>query len=587
MRKYLLFLFVMMVAASCGTAPPEETDWCWTFDFRTSDNTFSISSGAQVNNYGLYSGAGVLSFSYQHPTFVEPVLAAITVVRPDGITGDIPISAIGTVFGSSASFSVTMPSTSNRETRWFQPTTEGNAGTDVNVTIDVGSQEIIIESIRIEGNGETPFDYNQCTDPEEGPTFTPTQTNTPTETPTPTDTPTPTATQTHTPEPGGSCTTYDFTIDEQGWTGWLSGGAYDPLGIYTAGVGWGANPSGIRGQTNIEIGWSGYVDTVEVWIDNVMNAVYGAGNFVINIDELGWVVQPGTGMTYYSHSVNDYVTTKIVTGLNWHSSISLPLSHHHIEMIRVCSSLPTQTPTTTVTPLSLPTNTPFNFQPTVDLTQITSTPSITPSPTSTDYPQSTTVPHELTLTVGANTPTYSVEEIRENEAEWELLQEQQESNNAIQNLLQDILDAINDGNNSGSGDGGEAGGESGTGEGDTIVGGVSDWYSTISDSLYTIQGLFGRVSLYFGQAANAANSLVTAFYTAPPTPIPGLPQCMSAPLEHDICAIYYILDWTLFAPNTLGQFIVPLIWAIMNVIIIFRVLGYVLKLIKRTEDVTR
>jgi len=75
----------------------------------------------------------------------------------------------------------------------------------------------------------------------------------------------------------------------------------------------------------------------------------------------------------------------------------------------------------------------------------------------------------------------------------------------------------------------------------------------------TSWGFFGVLTDWIEQTGSNVSGMFGDFLDAPPVAIPGLPRCMTAPLEHDICAIYYILDWTLLAPDTPGALIVPLL----------------------------
>ena len=616
MRRYFVFILASIILASCGSAPEEIPDWCWTYDLRASGNDFSITSGQWVDGTGLQTIDGDLAFSYTYDEFVTPSVVYVTVQR-ETVVGDLFITTAGIIYGVSSAFSVNIPSgNTDIGTASFLPATLGDAGNSINVTINAdsaGDEELNVISIEVLGNDETPFDYNPCDEPTPTPSITPfptgeaTFTLTPTNTATPTNTPTPTITPTVPALQWDWYKTWDFNITDgvsDGWgnrlilnpdnTTWCASGN---LTTYSASSGWWRVRNGLgldfldREITKVYV--VGYSRPGAGNPSFFTNLLYnGGGNQYYDLTSgAPFSFQGGTGWKYWTYSVGRESAVLSNNLMLMACRASSYTDYKRVEIgglgtcpFASCDVLPTPTPTntgvptntsvptTTATPFGLPTNTPYNYQPTIDLTQITATPSTTPQPTSTDFPQSTAY---ATQTIGAGTPTPSIEEIRENEAEWELLEEEKRGNNAIENLLQDILDAL-------SGDGGT--GDGGTGPG---IDGVSDWSNAISDSLSGIQDLFGKVGGLFSQSVSSANALVTSFYTAPPQAIPGLPLCMTAPLEHDICAIYYVMDWTLFAPNTLGSFIVPLLLAIMNVLVIFRVLRYVLTLINRTEDVTR
>jgi hypothetical protein len=102
-----------------------------------------------------------------------------------------------------------------------------------------------------------------------------------------------------------------------------------------------------------------------------------------------------------------------------------------------------------------------------------------------------------------------------------------------------------------------------------------------------IVGLINVLLVYIGQIIERLVGLVTAFFSAPATPIPGAPACDTNPSASDLCAVYYILRWTILAPDTPGQYIMPLVTAILNVAIILRFSQLVMRIVNRGEDVTR
>jgi len=99
-------------------------------------------------------------------------------------------------------------------------------------------------------------------------------------------------------------------------------------------------------------------------------------------------------------------------------------------------------------------------------------------------------------------------------------------------------------------------------------------------------GLFKVGGAYLGQISDAAGSMITALNTSAPQPINGLPQCMTNPMKHDICAIYYIMHWTLLAPNTPGALIIPLIIILMNFFIVIKFLRWGWRIVSRGEEMT-
>jgi hypothetical protein len=99
-------------------------------------------------------------------------------------------------------------------------------------------------------------------------------------------------------------------------------------------------------------------------------------------------------------------------------------------------------------------------------------------------------------------------------------------------------------------------------------------------------GLLGAMLAYLGQATNIVTGLLSAFANATPQAIPGLPLCITNPMGYDICAIYYIMDNTFFAPATPGQYIVPLLQIVFNILIAILFVRWVLRIIRRGEKIT-
>lgn len=91
---------------------------------------------------------------------------------------------------------------------------------------------------------------------------------------------------------------------------------------------------------------------------------------------------------------------------------------------------------------------------------------------------------------------------------------------------------------------------------------------------------------WLSQASARVGSLLTAFYTVPLTPIPGLPLCVSAPIASDYCAIWYILEYTLFATGTPGALIIPFLSIDAGIWMIMYFVRFVLKLVRKGERVT-
>ena len=88
------------------------------------------------------------------------------------------------------------------------------------------------------------------------------------------------------------------------------------------------------------------------------------------------------------------------------------------------------------------------------------------------------------------------------------------------------------------------------------------------------------------QVTSAGTVILTAWFSTPPTPIPGLPQCVSHPLDYDICAIYYILRYTIFA-GVIGALIIPLVVLHVDVSTIFYFIRTVIRFIRDFGNIIR
>jgi hypothetical protein len=90
---------------------------------------------------------------------------------------------------------------------------------------------------------------------------------------------------------------------------------------------------------------------------------------------------------------------------------------------------------------------------------------------------------------------------------------------------------------------------------------------------------------WFGQIVGLFFGIIAGINGAPIVPVPGLPQCITAPMQSQICALWYIADWTLIADNTPGAFIVPIIVMMIDFVILVYVGRSIFKLIRWFQGV--
>ena len=79
--------------------------------------------------------------------------------------------------------------------------------------------------------------------------------------------------------------------------------------------------------------------------------------------------------------------------------------------------------------------------------------------------------------------------------------------------------------------------------------------------------------------------LLSAYADAAPIPIPFLPQCVSDPMGSQLCAVWDILENTIFA-GTLGVLIIPLLNGILGLTIALFVLLRIRSFLKESSEVT-
>ncbi|MDX2159922.1 MAG: hypothetical protein SF162_01225 [bacterium] len=85
------------------------------------------------------------------------------------------------------------------------------------------------------------------------------------------------------------------------------------------------------------------------------------------------------------------------------------------------------------------------------------------------------------------------------------------------------------------------------------------------------------------QIAAELAGIYVAWNNAAPTPIPGMPLCSSQPLNNQICAVWYVLQNTLFS-GSVGGILLPVTLVILNfVLILLAILAVRLLLLKISE----
>lgn len=89
---------------------------------------------------------------------------------------------------------------------------------------------------------------------------------------------------------------------------------------------------------------------------------------------------------------------------------------------------------------------------------------------------------------------------------------------------------------------------------------------------------------YASQLNERAIGIVVAYQAADPEPIPGLPHCATVRFGSELCAIYYILTWTVLS-GTIGQLIITVAVIDVDILILFTFVRLVRALLARLAGV--
>jgi len=583
-RVFIAALAVIVLSAAGLQAPvaaqapwPDSGyDWCYTFDFTTNPHQAEVLFGEWQSGLGytsqLFGEDQVISIRYSQAVTVAP--ERVIILLRDGAfsSGIINVDFGATAFGLTTGpepIRFTMGGDFPDKTITLLPFAAGQSGNTMDIGV-IASQQVYLDSVLLFGNGASPFPSNDCAIVTatatatawlpSTPTTTPTPTidpdateepapvcvlpGQPTPTPTPTDTATPGPTPTPTPEPGVVVHPPTF------WAGtgatWTDTSATNnnlqASGVFST-SGWGQgtiawdidNPSG-DGYAQLVAGdvirvrrveWSGSAGfcVVRRWnggtsyTDLSMEASDGGAVHTL-------VLSGSTRVTRISCAIGDRynlsprrftVRIERVGGLLWSDP---PTPTPSPTPWPECSPTPTNTPVTpttpgptptpytlTPTPSPWPTPTPFPVViPTAVPTRTPPPPTAVPPPTATLHPSVTP-----TGTVGPFVPAPGGV----------------------------------------SGDGGNGGLR---GLGNAVLGLGSN--------------LWQKVTGWIGNMTGALTRVIDAWGSATPTPLPMMPQCRTDPIANELCAIWYILTFTIFS-GTLGSLIVPMAVLVIDLFFLF------------------
>lgn len=590
---YFALLSIAMLLAACYPDDQLNPDWCYTFDFTSQDYGAIFTYGSWVAGEGFVTDeVGDLRFTYAHPVTVQPVRVEVTIARGIGVEGQIDITATGIIFGfnpsevlPSPNIQVSLTADKEQETLTTDSYAAGLSGTTMTIGLGV-TQQTRLMSVRVSGLGLNPFPSNEC--PKGTPTATVTASPTTSATPSKTYTPPPTATPvdpptcllpgqptptpiptTPSPTPSGPICPRDewlpATEYERVWTGSVyvpAGSSVDvkldrPFYVRFSGV--------YRSPTEAKARY-----TADRWFDGgrlgllasgegipVSNVANDLGGNVFNVVAVNPGLNGRDGATWPTVLITHVRFSSVVSNntFSWvdvrNACQVAPPSPPSPTPWPNCTPTPTITPTTSPTPR--PTNTPFpnTLTPVPSRTPSptpfpivppTLIPTVTPGPTSTPRPPNTPRPATATLHPSV-TPTGTVGPFEP----------------------------------PGSGDGWE-GGEGGAG-----VGGLRG----LGNSLTALgSNVWQRTTGWVNSVSSTIGSISEAWSTSVPTPLPLLPQCKTDPLANELCAIWYILSFTVLT-GTVGGLIIPFAVIVVDLFYLFWFVRLARAILSQAKEIRR
>lgn len=581
----LLILMGLTVITPTSRAAAQGTSWCYFLDFRQTDYGAiydPMISGSnyvgqyQFPGYGILNGNGAVYFYFSNDLSVDSDAITFNFAAVHGLHDNINITMHAKPFGLIDPGFLSDQVTRNLAIAWNEQTTS------VTVTPSgigeysqlfqmyfAANDDVYLTSVMVEGSGFIdPFQYStingelptpcawETATPTPSPTIT--QTASATATPGPTNTPSNTPTITPTPTYWTECWDASNGLD----TDWTSV-KWDPAqgGPAT----WGGTEWNSF-QINLgDPGATHYVPYIRLFhtfataIDMNYAQVFAKENgstytgsalklYINNSDGTGATLFGGSALGFTGGSFNSPGPGGGTTVTNIEFAVFRVDDVTNFSFQQVCIGGPddsplTATPTASLTPT--PSNTPANTvtlfpsntpsaSPTATRTPIVFPPTWTPPTPGTLPPTTTPFP---TNTPGGPTATFTP--ITE-----------PPSGGPPSGLL------------------------------DQLIG----LFSAILDLLAR---LFQQVLTWLGSIVDLLNQIVVSWNTATPTPISGLPHCATDRFASEVCAIYYMLTYTVFAPGTLGALILPIATAAVYGAVVFTIIKRGLELLATVRGILR
>lgn len=592
MRVFIAALAVIVLSAAGLQAPvaaqapwPDSGyDWCYTFDFTTNPHQAEVLFGEWQSGLGytsqLFGEDQVISIRYSQAVTVAP--ERVIILLRDGAfsSGIINVDFGATAFGLTTGpepIRFTMGGDFPDKTITLLPFAAGQSGNTMDIGV-IASQQVYLDSVLLFGNGASPFPFNECASVTATATSTAWLPSTPTTTPTPTiddateepapvcvlpGQPTPTPTPTDTATPGPTPTPTDTPTPS-----YYLGAVYEKTVTYDAGNFWVSIEIDIPAQAGpVRVYVVETTHTVKPmqstlrspWVDG--SATFGPGTVCLaNPVDAG--VCAALGLTRWDNNVASYISER---GSDpWRVMFHMvPWSHGAgtvtVRVRPVIYGIPPSTPTPSPTPWPIcdPTETPEPSHTPTPYT-LTPTPSVPPTqtpwiiywptPAPTRTPNPTVNPTLLTPPPGpTSTPVPT-------------------TTAAAPPTLA----------GPGTGTGG-----SGLGPADfTGITGLGEGIMNFVTNLWT------RGTILAAQVGSQATRVLSGWGNATPTAPPSMPQCRSNPLANELCAIWYILQYTVLS-GPVGSLIIPVATIVVDLFALFLFIRLGRAVVARLGEVLR
>lgn len=613
------------------TLPPL-TGWCYNLDFKTS-NPFTATYGQWFNGVGYVTDPDYhlyLTYNGANPADVYKAVMGFDRLDP----GYANVGVDGILLNlTRQTFTFNIPAAL---THWDYVFNADNASASfqhVSLAIS-GTATIAVTNLTLYGWNGNPFGASNCAGYEPTPTTVPPPTATPfpTVAPTATATPiTPTATSsaTITPTPTETivpnwCYNFDFTVDNGGWLvaqgGYYSNAwnaTYNPIGAgryhvlnisksFSASIItsvridylWTSGTNTLTGETSVGIflnhptgpsvswyvptnpgspvAWSGST-TADAILIQLMPGSNDSGDDPGGSAALTSVKVQGTGISPFGDNCSPTATPTPTTA---NTDTPAPTSTNAPTSTR--TPLPTWTiapPLFTPTPSPLPTRTPI---------VVVVPPSNTPRPTATRTPQAATATSQSNLTATAwvaGTGTKGAQNatgtalVHATQTAYPLTVTANHNATGtatiiatgtpgLPSTLEWNMTPINAGTQSPASSGNNT---------DVDVGQLG------GSLIATIGNLFNSAMSWLGSLGRAGAIFYAWNNTAAVAP-PGLPLCVTAPQSSELCAIWYILQYTVLA-GPVGSLLIPAATAVVNMFCILSFIRFARALLARVMKV--